>query len=416
MERYGERPELVSAGSDERLGRPVFDAVAAHQAEARDWPRRWQALCDPEDRPGRGRTGPGGQSAHRKREAGGEDHGVAWHRRSIAAAASRLAVAGPRPLILARPEPADAVTDALASIIDFIRYAASRFAAAELTFGHSHDNALDEASHLVLAGLHLPPDLPPAYGQARLTAAERLRVLDLIERRIGTRVPTAYLVGEAWFAGMKFKCDARALVPRSPIAELIENGFAPWLEDRAVERALDLCTGSGCIGIAMAAHNPDWQVDLADVSPAALELARENIAFQHVGDRVRAVESDLFSALADLRYDLIVSNPPYVTEAEYAAMPGEYAHEPRLGLAAGVDGLDVVLRILRDAAAHLTDEGLLIVEVGEAEHALSALLPALPLVWLEFKVGAMGVFAIDRRALLAHAGEIAEAAARVESR
>ena len=305
-----------------------------------------------------------------------------------------------------------AVTDALDSIIDFIRYAASRFNAAGLSFGHSHDNALDEATHLVLASLQLPPDLPPAYGQARLTADERLRVLALIEQRITARVPTAYLVGETWFAGLKFKSDARALVPRSPIAELIENGFAPLLDDRAVSRALDLCAGSGCIGIAMAVHNPDWQIDLVDLSDDALALARENIAFQHVGDRVRAIHGDLFSALTGQRYDLIVSNPPYVTEAEYAAMPAEYAHEPKLGLTAGRDGLDLALRILRDAPRHLADDGLLIVEVGEAEQALSALLPQLPLVWLEFKVGPMGVFAVERAALVEHAAAIGAAADR----
>ncbi len=307
------------------------------------------------------------------------------------------------------------MTDALESLLDFIRYGASRFAGAQLSFGHSHDNALDEATHLVLATLHLPPDLPPAYGQARLTAAERLRVLDRIERRITTRMPTAYLVGEAWFAGLKFKCDTRALVPRSPIAELIENGFAPWLEGRQVRHALDLCTGSGCIGIAMAVHNPDWQVDLADLSEDALALARENIAFQHVDDRVRAVRSDLFAGLQGRRYELIVANPPYVTEDEYAAMPAEYTHEPRLGLTAGADGLDIALRILHEAPAHLAGDGLLIVEVGEAERALTALLPQVPFVWLEFKVGPMGVFAIERAALAGHADAIA-AAARARSR
>lgn len=315
-------------------------------------------------------------------------------------------------LILAHPPQRPTVTDALATLLDFIRYAASRFDETGLTFGHSHDNALDEATHLVLASLHLPPDLPPAYGHAHLTQAERLRLLALIERRIAERVPVAYLVGEAWFAGLKFKSDARALVPRSPIAELIENGFAPWLDGHEVSRALDLCAGSGCIGIAMAAHNPDWQVDLADISEEALALAHENIAFQHVEDRARARKSDLFAALAGERYDLIVSNPPYVTEAEYAAMPGEYAHEPKLGLTAGADGLDLALRILRDAAAHLTDEGLLIVEVGESARALGERLPELPLVWLDFKVGPMGVFAIERAALLEHAAAIRAAATR----
>ena len=302
------------------------------------------------------------------------------------------------------------MTNELQTIVDLIRYAASRFNAAGLTFGHSHDNAIDEATHLVLSCLHLPPDLPPAYGSARVTAIEKNRVLSLIDRRIESREPVAYLVGEAWFAGMPFKSDARALVPRSPIAELIEDGFSPWLDGRDVERALDLCTGSGCIGIAMAAHNPHWRVDVADISDDALALARENIALHQLDVHVRAVRSDLFSGLAGERYDLIVSNPPYVTDDEYAALPGEYAHEPKLGLTAGVDGLDIALRILRDAADHLTDDGLLIVEVGESEHALNALLPGVPFVWIEFKVGPMGVFALERHDLDQHVAAIRAAA------
>ena len=169
------------------------------------------------------------------------------------------------------------MTAELASIIDFIRYGASRFSAAGLTFGHSHDNPIDEATHLVLASLHLPPDIPPAYGAGRLTKEERDAVLALIDRRVNERLPVAYLVGETWFAGLKFKSDRRALVPRSPIAELIESRFAPWLDHRPIERALDLCTGSGCIGIAMAEYNPDWQVDIIDISEEALVAgAREH--------------------------------------------------------------------------------------------------------------------------------------------
>lgn len=298
------------------------------------------------------------------------------------------------------------MSDQLASIIDFIRYGASRFAAASLTFGHSHDNALDEATQLVLHTLHLPHDMPPVYGQGRLTEAERKQLLGLIERRISERKPVAYLIGEAWFAGMAFKVDERVLVPRSPIAELIESGFQPWLEGRKVTRALDLCTGSGCIGIAMAEHNPDWQVDCVDISESALELARENAAMHNLQRRVRVLRSDLFGALGDLRYDLIVSNPPYVTEQEYASLPPEYSHEPALGLKAGHDGLDFALRILQAASRHLTDQGMLVVEVGESEHALVELLPTLPFVWVEFKVGAMGVFVLEQRDLLKHRKEI----------
>ncbi|MBS0195073.1 MAG: 50S ribosomal protein L3 N(5)-glutamine methyltransferase [Proteobacteria bacterium] len=297
----------------------------------------------------------------------------------------------------------------LTTIIDLIRYGASRFGAAGLTFGHSYDNALDEATQLVLHALHLPHDINPVYGQAHVTVEEKKAILALFERRIAERIPAAYITGEAWFAGLSFKIDARALVPRSPIAELIEAGFQPWLGDRQVQRALDLCTGSGCIGIAMAHYQPHWQVDAVDLSNDALALASENVLRLHTPN-LRLLQSDLFSALDGERYDLIVSNPPYVTRAEVAALPPEYAHEPELGLIAGEDGLDLALKILRDAPAHLEDEGLLIVEVGEAEHALVELLPEIPFAWIEFKVGAMGVFAIGREDLVAHHARIRELA------
>ena len=303
------------------------------------------------------------------------------------------------------------MTAELATIIDFIRYGATRFASAGLAFGHSYDNALDEATHLVLQTLHLPHDLSPNYGQARLTAEEKRTVLALIERRIRERKPVAYLTGEAWFAGLKFKSDRRALVPRSPIAETILNGFSPWLDGVVVRRALDLCTGSGCIGIAMAVHNPDWQVDIADISDDALALAHENIQFQNVEERVRAIKSDLFAGLRGEVYDLVVSNPPYVTEQEFAELPPEYDHEPALGLKAGDDGLDFALRILAAAPDHLSANGVLIVEVGESERALTRLLPKLPLNWIEFEVGQMGVFTIDRSDLVAHAASIRAVAA-----
>lgn len=302
------------------------------------------------------------------------------------------------------------MTAELSSIIDFIRYGASRFSAAGLTFGHSYDNALDEATHLVLQALHLPHDLSPAYGQAKLVEEEKVAVLDLIERRVSERKPVAYLTGKAWFAGLEFISDSRALVPRSPIAEMILSGFSPWLDDREIYRALDLCTGSGCIGIALAEYNPEWLVDLVDISDDALALARENIAYQNVGDRVRAIASDLFAGIREERYDLIVSNPPYVTEDEYSAMPAEYSHEPKLGLTADKDGLEFALRILREAPDLLTEDGVLIVEVGESERALVALLPALPFNWIEFNVGQMGVFVIDRKDLVEHADAIRAAA------
>ena len=301
------------------------------------------------------------------------------------------------------------MTDELRTIIDLIRYGASRFNAAGLTFGHSYDNALDEATQLVLHALHLPHDIGPAYGQARMTLAEKEEVLGLFLRRIEERVPAAYLTGEAWFAGLSFLSDPRALVPRSPIAELIESGFEPWLGGREVRRALDLCTGSGCIAIAMAHYNPDWHVDGADLSDDALALAHENEVRMHA-DNVRLLKSDLFAGLSGEHYELIVTNPPYVTNAETDALPKEYSYEPDMGLRAGDDGLDLVLQIMRDAPLHLTDEGLLICEVGESEHALVKLLPELPLAWVEFKVGQMGVFVAERHDLATHNARISELA------
>src|SRR5690606_13546148 len=195
----------------------------------------------------------------------------------------------------------------LHTIIDLIRYGGSRFNEAGLTFGHSYDNAMDEATQLVLHALHLPHDLSPVYGQSRLTGAEKAKILELFRRRVDERIPAAYLTGEAWFAGLSFKSDGRALVPRSPIAELIENGFEPWLAGRHVERALDLCTGSGCIAIAMGHYNPDWQVDGVDISDDALALAAENKERLHAGN-VELVKSDLFAGLAGRRYQLVVTN------------------------------------------------------------------------------------------------------------
>jgi len=298
----------------------------------------------------------------------------------------------------------------LHTIIDLIRYGASRFNAAGLTFGHSYDNALDEATQLVLHALHLPHDLSPVYGQSRLTGEEKQAILALFARRIDERIPAAYLTGEAWFAGLSFKTDARALVPRSPIAELIEAGFEPWLGGREVRTALDLCTGSGCIAIAMGHYNPEWQVDGVDISDDALALAGENKE-RLLAHNVSLVKSDLFDGLTGRHYDLIVTNPPYVTNDETDALPAEYAFEPELGLRAGDDGLDLVLKILRDAPLHLSQDGLLICEVGESEQHLVKLLPELDLAWIEFKVGQMGIFAVECRELIRHNARISELAA-----
>jgi ribosomal protein L3 glutamine methyltransferase len=298
----------------------------------------------------------------------------------------------------------------LHTIIDLIRYGASRFNAAGLTFGHSYDNALDEATSLVLHALHLPPDLGPAYGAARLLDAEKAHILAVFERRISERVPAAYINGEAWFAGLNFISDARALVPRSPIAELILSGFEPWLAGRDVTRALDLCTGSGCIAIAMGHYYPNWQVDGSDINDAALSLAHDNKE-RLLAHNVEIVKSDLFNGLEGRVYELIVTNPPYVTNDETDALPGEYIHEPDLALRAGHDGMDLVLKILRDAPDHLTEDGLLICEVGDTEQHVNALLPELELAWIEFKVGQMGIFAVEASELRRHHARIAELAA-----
>jgi ribosomal protein L3 glutamine methyltransferase len=302
--------------------------------------------------------------------------------------------------------------DGLISIQDFVRWGASRFNAAGLFFGHGTDNALEEASHLVLHAIHLPPDLPTAYRDCRLTAGERVAVTDLVERRISERKPAAYLTQRAWFAGLEFYVNEDVLVPRSPLAELIEAGFDPWIDAEGVGRVLDLCTGSGCIGIAAAVYLPHVEVDLVDISVAALRVAEKNMENHSLTDRVRVVESDLFSALDGRRYDVIVSNPPYVGAEELQSLPEEYLREPTLGLAGGESGLDLVLRILRDAPNYLNPEGVLVVEVGSSGAALTRCFPDLPFLWLEFERGGEGVFLLNRDQLISYHEAFAEAAER----
>lgn len=290
--------------------------------------------------------------------------------------------------------------DGLTTIQDFIRWGASRFNAAGLFFGHGTDNAIDEATNLVLFALHLPPDLPAMYRDCRLTEAERGAVAELLERRVVERKPAAYLTHRAWFAGLEFHVNEDVLVPRSPMAELVEAGFDPWVDPEQVHRVLDLCTGSGCIGIAAAVHLPDTQVDLADISEGALAVASLNVALHGLGERVRIIQSDLFAELQGERYDVIVSNPPYVSAAELAALPPEYHREPSLGLLAGETGLEVVLRILCEAPRHLEEGGILIVEVGSAALELEQRFPDLPFLWLEFERGGEGVFLMNQEQLV----------------
>lgn len=298
----------------------------------------------------------------------------------------------------------------LTTIIDFIRYAASRFEEAGVCIAHNADNAMDEATQLVLSGLHLQPDLKPIYGHGTLTMAERTALLEMIERRVVDRVPVAYLVGKAWFAGLCFRSDERALVPRSPIAELIPVGFSPWLADiNRTQTVLDVCTGGGCIAIATAMHWPHLEVHALDLSEDALALAKENVARFHAQAQVTLHHSDLFDQI-NQTFDLIVSNPPYVTQAEFDALQKEYSHEPSMGLVAGDDGLDIVLRMLAEAPDYLNEDGLMIVEVGESERALEALIPEVPWQWIEFAVGPMGVFVIDRQTLVQHHERFAQLA------
>ena len=283
----------------------------------------------------------------------------------------------------------------LSSLRDYVRWGASRFAEAGLHFGHGHADALDEAAALVLHALHLEPGPPAELWGARLTRDERRAVLSLFHRRILERMPAAYLMGHAWFAGLRLRADGRALVPRSPLAEWIERGFAPWLEADAVARVLDIGTGSGCIAIACATFLPAAQVDAVDIDRDALALAGENVRDHALEDRVRLVESDLF-ARVDGVYDLIIANPPYVGREEYASLPPEYRHEPVRGLRAGEDGVDLIARILRQAARHLASEGLLVVEAGSCRPALEARFPDLPFTWLDLERGGDNVFLLRR--------------------
>jgi ribosomal protein L3 glutamine methyltransferase len=286
---------------------------------------------------------------------------------------------------------------ALSTVRDWVRWGASRFREANLVFGHGTDNALDEAFHLVLHALHLPYDLPALYLETNLSAPERHAVHALLRKRLDTRVPAAYLIGEIEFAGHAFHVDERVLVPRSPIAELIERGFGPWLEEPP-KRVLDLCAGSGCIGIACALHF-ECSVDLGEIDAGAFEVCERNIARYGIGERVKAVKSDLFAALKGRRYDLIVSNPPYVPTKEWESLATEYQREPRLALDAGSDGMDIVARILREAPEYLERDGVLICEVGGSVEEFEARWPKLPVTWIEFQRGGDGVFCIGRDAL-----------------
>ncbi|MDP1645272.1 MAG: 50S ribosomal protein L3 N(5)-glutamine methyltransferase [Sulfuritalea sp.] len=291
-------------------------------------------------------------------------------------------------------------TDELITVRDWLRWAVSRFNEAGLCYGHGTTNAWDEAVWLILATLHLPHDQLEPWLDAHLTKSERLTLLGNLQQRVVHRMPTAYLVQEAWLGPFRFHVDQRVIVPRSYFAELLENGFAPWVEDpEAVETALDLCTGSGCLAILMAHAFPNAAVDAIDISADALVVACRNIADYQLEDRVKAIESDLFAAVKGKRYDLILSNPPYVTAEAMAALPPEYRHEPALALAAGADGLDIVRRILAEAREHLNPGGVLAIEVGHNQDLVNAAFPDLPAVWLDTEHAEGKVFLVSREDL-----------------
>jgi len=296
------------------------------------------------------------------------------------------------------------VIDELRTVGDMVRWGVSRFREAGLVFGHGTDNALDEAFYLVTHALHLPHDIPPYMIETRLTHEERKTVVELLQRRIDTRLPAPYLTHEAWFAGVAFYVDERVLAPRSPIAELIEAGFEPWIDSGQVHNILDLCTGGGCIGIASALAFPHARVDATDLSADALAVAQINVERHHVGDQLSLHEGDLFEGLEGRRYDIIVSNPPYVDAEDMAALPDEYRHEPELALASGQDGLDIVRRILQQAGQYLSPGGILIVEVGNSAAALVETYPHAPFTWLEFERGGTNVFLLTEEQLTKSSG------------
>jgi len=297
--------------------------------------------------------------------------------------------------------PSYASRDALLTVRDLIRYAVSHFNQAELFFGHGSDNAWDEAVYLVLFALHLPPDQLDPFMDARLLPEERARALDLIDRRCNLRVPAAYLTQEAWLQGYRFHVDERVIVPRSPIAELLMSQLSPWVMDPyAVTSVLDLCTGSGCLAIIAAHQFPEAFVDATDISKEALEVAQINVHEHQLDARLNLHHGNLYDPLPiGSRYDVIISNPPYVNTASMQGLPREYQNEPSLALAGGDDGMDLVRTIIEQAPAHLTDQGVLLIEIGHEKHFFEQAFPELDPVWLDTAASSDQILLLTREQL-----------------
>lgn len=294
--------------------------------------------------------------------------------------------------------------DELITLRDWLRWTMSRFTEADLFFGHGTDNAWDEAIWLLLSTLKLPQDRLEPFLDARLTRTERLAVWNALQQRITRRLPAAYIVQEAWLGSFRFYVDERVIVPRSYFAELLEDGMAPWVDDpEKITSALDLCTGSGCLAILMAHTFPQARIDAIDISSEALLVAQRNIVDYGLDERVQPIESDLFAAVAGKRYDLILSNPPYVTAAAMAALPAEYRHEPALALAAGHDGLDVVRHILDEAENHLNPGGFIAIEVGHNRDLVETAFPDLSAIWLDTASSSDKIFLVSYESLCEYA-------------
>ena len=287
----------------------------------------------------------------------------------------------------------------LRTVQDFIRWTSSQLSLSDVFLGHGTDNPIDEAKQLILATLGLSLFIPTEFYSANLTNDEKQELFDIIQKRISDRVPTPYLTNQAWFCGHSFYIDERVLIPRSPIGELIDNRFQSLLS-HSPQQILDLCTGSGCIGIACAYAFPEAQVDITDISLEALDVAQQNIDLHEMNFRVTPMLSDLFNDIPAKQYDLIVTNPPYVDNEDMGDLPDEFSYEPKLALEAGFDGLDIVKRILSDAINYLSPQGILVCEVGNSWVSLQEQYPQVPFNWLEFERGGLGVFSITREELI----------------